>query len=494
MMNTKLSYQIFDHHNPQAAWYSHDFQDHIIHHPIRHMVADNFSFIYSLFLNGRLRSGILDSIMKMLLCRTYFLGYDLFECPVCHDQKRVPRCCHSRFCNTCGVKYSRMIAANASAICLDVRHRHLVFTIPDCLRSWFLQDRSRLNLLFVAARNTMHVMVSSNLYKKLKKSGRVDSFYKFKNFPSIKQFGMIAALHTFGRDLKWNPHIHALVPELIYDPKKDQIKAFTHFRFEKLRKTFQFELLRLIGLECQKNGTYTQFLNTKNQLYSRYDNGFYVYARLQKALKDDTYSSKVSEDINACIQYMLRYVGRPAMAESRIVEYDRQANCVHWFYHDHKTELRHDEWESSESFIVKLIRHIPDPNFKTIRYYGFYSNASRRTLDHVHDLLGKKNKKDYSRKKRKEKRNRNMEKLTYRNSMIDCFNKDPIKCRCGTTMEYRRTFDPVPKGEKNVRRYLDRSVNEVLSLRVPRDRSKVDLRRNVRDKPAEQLRLHLSAV
>ena len=45
---------------------------------------------------------------------------------------------------------------------------------------------------------------------------------------------MIATLHTFGRDLKWNPHIHCLIPELIYSFKKDKIK------------TFQFELIRLI--------------------------------------------------------------------------------------------------------------------------------------------------------------------------------------------------------------------------------------------------------
>ena len=36
------------------------------------------------------------------------------------------------------------------------------------------------------------------------------------------------------QDLKWNPHIHCLIPELIYSLKKDKIK------------TFQFELIRLI--------------------------------------------------------------------------------------------------------------------------------------------------------------------------------------------------------------------------------------------------------
>ncbi|MFR3431378.1 MAG: transposase [Holdemanella porci] len=57
---------------------------------------------------------------------------------------------------------------------------------------------------------------------------------------------MIATIHTFGRDLKWNPHIHCLIPELIYSFKRIKTKTFHHFNFIKLRKTFQFELIRLI--------------------------------------------------------------------------------------------------------------------------------------------------------------------------------------------------------------------------------------------------------
>ena len=53
-------------------------------------------------------------------------------------------------------------------------------------------------------------------------------------------------LYILLQDLKWNPHIHCLIPELIYSFKKDKIKTFHHFNFKKLRKTFQFELIRLI--------------------------------------------------------------------------------------------------------------------------------------------------------------------------------------------------------------------------------------------------------
>jgi hypothetical protein len=73
---------------------------------------------------------------------------------------------------------------------------------------------------------------------------------------------MIACLHTFGRDLKWNPHIHALVPEMIYDPENNTIKPFSHFDFKKLRLTFQYELLRLM---TEYFGD--RFKQTKNNIY-----------------------------------------------------------------------------------------------------------------------------------------------------------------------------------------------------------------------------------
>ena len=53
-------------------------------------------------------------------------------------------------------------------------------------------------------------------------------------------------LYILLQDLKWNPHIHCLIPELIYSFKKDKIKTFHHFNFTKLRKAFQFEWIRLI--------------------------------------------------------------------------------------------------------------------------------------------------------------------------------------------------------------------------------------------------------
>ena len=109
-------------------------------------------YIRKLDASGKARPCILDNVEHSLLCHTCYLGFDQFECTDCDNWNIIPHSCHSRFCNACGVKYAKQLAAKATSFCLDCPHRHIVFTIPEELRNWFRQDRTRLNLLFVASR------------------------------------------------------------------------------------------------------------------------------------------------------------------------------------------------------------------------------------------------------------------------------------------------------------------------------------------------------
>ena len=78
---------------------------------------------------------------------------------------------------------------------VNVSHRHCVFTIDDELRRFFAQDRSMLSLLFTA--------VQSTVLRMFHKDNKTERFTP----------GFICVLHTFGRNLKWNPHIHCLISE-----------------------------------------------------------------------------------------------------------------------------------------------------------------------------------------------------------------------------------------------------------------------------------------
>ena len=308
--------------------------------------------------------------------------------------------------------------------------------------------------------------MNNKIYKRLKKQAKklhrdvYNTTYLYKNFKNAIDFGMIATLHTFGRDLTFNPHIHSLVPELIYDSSKNEVRPFTYFDFKKLRATFQYELLRLMHETIGSS-----FTSTKRAIYESKSNGFYVYAKSEPNTEEDRRDYK--DDINGCISYCMRYAGRPAMAESRITDYDEKTKSVSWFYHSHYDEQRHDVTHNVYSFINKLIIHIPDDHFKMTRYYDYYANASKKKLDIIHQLWDQKVKDKHTQKQRQLLRQKLLYKCRYRTMSIDSFNRDPLKCRCGNFMIYTITYNPLEGGHYD-RAYREACINEMQAMRIRR--------------------------
>ena len=145
-----------------------DVRNFDFNHPIKNIFSDNIEYIRKLDASGKVRPCILDNVERSLLCHTCYLGFDQFECTDCDNMNIIPHSCHSRFCNACGVKYAKQLAAKATTVLIDTLYLLFPKTIPEELRNWFRQDRSRLNLLFVAARNTICTLVNRSLLKKLK--------------------------------------------------------------------------------------------------------------------------------------------------------------------------------------------------------------------------------------------------------------------------------------------------------------------------------------
>ncbi len=99
---------------------------------------------------------------------------------------------------------------------INCTHSHLVFTIDESLRHFFLQDRALLNCLFESVSE-----VIKELFFSLNKS---------RNFVP----GFICVLHTFGRPLEWNPHIHRLLTEGGYSDDGFW-RTVTYFNYSYLR-------------------------------------------------------------------------------------------------------------------------------------------------------------------------------------------------------------------------------------------------------------------
>ena len=83
-------------------------------------------------------------------------------------------------------------------------------------------------------------------------------------------------LHTFGRDLKWNPHIHCLISEAGHSDDGFW-RPVHHFNYTYLRNAFRTALLDEME---RKLGS--SFKKVKSQCYTNHKDGFYVYAKPNK--------------------------------------------------------------------------------------------------------------------------------------------------------------------------------------------------------------------
>ena len=101
------------------------------------------------------RQAVIDNVDKMINCGDPAFGGAMYACSKCGNLKFVPFRCKSRFCPTCGVKYSQERSDSMAFKLLQCTHRHCVFTIDEELRHFFLEDRSLLDCLFNAVRSVV---------------------------------------------------------------------------------------------------------------------------------------------------------------------------------------------------------------------------------------------------------------------------------------------------------------------------------------------------
>jgi hypothetical protein len=213
--------------------------------------------------------------------------------------------------------------------------------------------------------------------------------------------GFICVLHTFGRSLGWNPHIHVLLSEggvgssTVWHPVK-------HFNYNFLRNSFRTALLNKLEQHIGKS-----FKKTKAYIYKHCPNGFYVYAKPTLNNNKDV------------IKYIGRYLGRPVIATSRIDNYDSDFVTFHYNRHE-DNELVVEKIHATE-FIKRLIIHIPEKHFKMIRYYGVYAKRHKNS-DKLFLAVPK------------EKRRFLASLNAWRTSLLLSFGYDPLWCKCGHTM------------------------------------------------------------
>ncbi len=219
---------------------------------INHIFSHNHNWeVFKYGYGDELRPDAVDGVEKMLTCGNR--GYYLYECPNCNEFKVIHFGCNSRICTHCGKKFTDKWADSIARKTFNVKHRHVVLTMPNVLWPLFYEDRNLLKLLMDLAITAIADVVERKLH--------------YKAVP-----GVIAALHTYGKDMKFNPHLHCLVTEGGFKPNGEWVDV-NYFPYEMLRKSWQDKLLNKLG---EMLSAYESLVAS---MFRKYPDGFYVRAR-----------------------------------------------------------------------------------------------------------------------------------------------------------------------------------------------------------------------
>ena len=277
-------------------------------------------------------------VKKALDCYGYNNGCFVYSCKDCGSWIFQSLGCNARICSCCGKRHADSWAISLSKRMFKVPHRHIVLSIASELWPYL--------------RNNWPLL-------KVYQDSAIDALndYLPKAMGEDIQVGVIVILHTFGKDMKFQAHLHLIMTEGGFNP---------------IGQFIQKVYLHADGFaECWKYHVCKNLCNAgvpfKLTNWCFWNKRFYVWVHKDGRI---THPRQIA-------RYLGRYVRHPVIANSRIDFFDQTKMLVGFHYEDHN-KIRQDVVMAADDFITALISHIPPPQFKMIRYYGAYARTMRK--------------------------------------------------------------------------------------------------------------------
>ena len=275
-------------------------------------------------------------------CRTSALGGHLDVCNRCGFSQPSYNSCRNRHCPKCqGAAQRAWINERAKRI-LPVGHFHVVFTVPDVLHRLAAFRREEVfAALFAAASETLLELGISRLGADL---------------------GFTMVLHTWTRDLRFHPHVHAIVSA--GGPSLDGAQWLSHPRFllpvRVLGAVFRGKMLDEIR-RLHARGAFAGF-----DAFLDPDGFDRLMARLAKQ-RWVVYAQRPFGRPEHVLAYLGRYTHRVGISNHRIVA--RHGDLV-----TIATKIGTATIHGVE-FLRRFVQHVLPKRFVKIRHYGLYASS-----------------------------------------------------------------------------------------------------------------------
>ena len=293
--------------------------------------------------SGRMSSDQVKAAVSIMNCRTEKAGSVVYRCQLCDTLHRVPKSCGNRHCPTCQGGKAKQWLAEQQLRLLPCSYFMMTFTVPSQFRT-FMRSHPKecYKALFQAATEAMF-----KLAKDLKYLGSAN-------------LGMTGVLHTWGRDLSYNPHVHFIVPGgAIGQDGVSWISSSEKF------------FLPVKALSKIYRAKYKAIMKRRGLL-----------DQIPKELWSQPWNvnSKAVGDGRASLRYLAPYVFRVAIGNYRIKRVWKES-CGQWwveFTYRPKGERMYRPMQvRSEEFLRRFLVHILPTGFQKVRHFGFMHKRSK---------------------------------------------------------------------------------------------------------------------
>lgn len=332
-------------------------------------------------------------IRAIRICKTPALGGRVVICKSCgHKHYFYNSCGHSQ-CMLCQTLKREQWMDRLKSSLLQVPYMHVVFTMPH-----HLNGICRMN------QKVMYSIIMKSAWNTINKISKEQGF----------QSGMTSVLHTFGSDLKYHIHVHALVTygginknnEWQYPIKKYGLSSYRY-----MCSTFKSEFIKMLMQH-----------NDKNELEYHSDiNEMLPYLQKQRWVVHTTRPTMNTEIIE---NYLSRYINRIAVSKARLA-YISENQKVNILYNDYKNQQK---GKVAPKLMMQMhpmvaidhiLQHVLPEHFQKTRSYGLHNKTSKLNATISQKL----------------KRNKNTIRTIFQ-IITTLINQNPYKCENCNATEY----------------------------------------------------------
>ena len=282
-------------------------------------------------------------------CRTAELGGHKDKCDNCGTEHYSYNSCGNRHCPKCQLARQMLWAEDRMRDSLNVKHFHIVFTVPDELNPVCLAD----SLFFY-----------ESLFSCVK-----ETLCAFGYSHYGVETGAICVLHTWGQNLSLHPHIHCIVPAVGITPR-GQLKEIGNqgkylYPVRQLSVAFRGKLLERLKRNLKKKNRLPEFQPIINLCYAK---PWVIHS--QPSLGN----------ARQVVNYLGQYTHRVAISNTRIKNIDH--NGVTFSYKDYRDNANQKLMTlTGVEFLRRFALHILPRGFVKIRYFGILTSAYRQQVE-----------------------------------------------------------------------------------------------------------------